>query len=866
MKVFNPNRKNTNSARKYILAWAFFGLLLTLTVWTYEIFIKDLSLRFNDILNLHFNNPELFLIDILPLLFGFIANRITRNYKEKIKNLLEDISQKDQLINKNTEFAKNIGKGDFSSLPTIISADDTIGNSLLLMRDNLVANYQKENEQNWIARGKEIIRDVLSHHTNIEILAYETLVSLINYTNTIQGAFYIYDDTEKKLLNIASYAYNRKKYVNQEFRIGQGLVGQAAYEKDFIYRREIPDEYMSISSGILGTKKPKTILLVPLISDEKLQGVVEFASLDHDLDPPVIALIRELGEIIAQTLYTLKVNTQTENLLRESQELTKRLQKNEDDLRRNAEQMQRTQKELENSNRELASQIAEVEKGQNRLFALLQNASEVITIYDSDGIVKYVSPSVKSILGFDTDEMIGKNRFDRGESILQDAFNQLLREPHVPRTFEYHYQNKNKEQLWLETTGRNLLNNSAISGILFNTRDITVRKVAEKAQRMSGEMQALSENSPDLIIRIAPDGKFYYANPMISDYMGVTPIQVIKKGIDEININNQIKEIFRNVLTTVLESGKKFDAETLFKTDESERIIHLNAIPEYNKQREMETVLFVAHDITERKRIETEIEEKNKSITESINYAQRIQTAIIPDNDLIMRFLPKSFVMYKPRDVVSGDFPWFFENGDFVYIAAVDCTGHGVPGALLSFIGYFILNNIVDHDNTLNAGQILDKLHEQVRKTLKQDTPEANARDGMDIALCKINSRAKEIHYAGAHRPMYFCRGNEITQYKGDPKAVGGIPVKRGKKEDDFVNYAIKIETGDKIFIFSDGLPDQIGGEDGRKYQAKRIRDIIAEKNELSMPEYQEYFESDLLNWKGKYKQIDDILLIGIEF
>jgi PAS domain S-box-containing protein len=866
MKEIKQYKINTKETRKYIFGSIFFGFLVSTPIWILILFFKKTEIALNALFEFHKNNPALIIVDLLPVLFGLTAYFITNSLKTEFRQIHEELNQKNELIQKNTEFAKSIGKGDFSSLPEKIDADDTIGNSLLLMRDNLVANYQKENEQNWIARGKEIIRDVLSHHTNIEVLAYETLVSLINYTNTVQGAFYIYDDVVKKMVNIASYAYNRKKYINQSFKIGQGLVGQAAFEKDFIYRREIPDEYTTISSGILGTKKPKTILVVPLISDEKLQGVIEFASLDEHLQQPVISLVRELGEIIAQTLYNLKVNTRTENLLRDSQELTKRLQKNEEDLRKNAQQMQHTQIELENSNRELASQIAEVERGQKRLSALLQNASEVITIYDSDGIVKYVSPSVKNILGFDTEEMIGKNRFERGESILQEAFNQLLREPHIPRTFEYRYQNKNKEQLWLETTGRNLLNNSAINGIIFNTRDITVRKVAERAQRMSGEMQALSENSPDLIIRIAPDGKFYYANPMITEYMGVTPIQVIKRSIDEANINNQIKDIFRNVLTTVLESGKKFDAETIFKTDEHERIIQLNAIPEYNKQREMETVLFVAHDITERKRIELEIEEKNKSITESINYAQRIQTAIIPDTDLIMRFLPKSFVLYKPRDVVSGDFPWFFENGENVYIAAVDCTGHGVPGALLSFIGYFILNNIVDHDNGLSAGQILDRLHAQVRKTLKQDTPEANARDGMDIALCKINSRAKELQYAGAHRPMYFCREKEVSQYKGDPKAVGGIPIKRQKKEDDFVNYSIKVETGDKIFIFSDGLPDQIGGEDGRKYQAKRIRDLIVENSELTMSEYYDFFERDLNLWKGKFKQIDDILLIGIEF
>jgi serine phosphatase RsbU (regulator of sigma subunit) len=119
---------------------------------------------------------------------------------------------------------------------------------------------------------------------------------------------------------------------------------------------------------------------------------------------------------------------------------------------------------------------------------------------------------------------------------------------------------------------------------------------------------------------------------------------------------------------------------------------------------------FVSHDITEAKRIEKEIQEKNRNITESINYAQRIQTSILPSNRIIRQYLPKSFIFYKPRDVVSGDFPWFFAKDDNIYIAAVDCTGHGVPGALLSFIGYFTLNNVVDHDSSYTAAQILDLL------------------------------------------------------------------------------------------------------------------------------------------------------------
>ena len=131
---------------------------------------------------------------------------------------------------------------------------------------------------------------------------------------------------------------------------------------------------------------------------------------------------------------------------------------------------------------------------------------------------------------------------------------------------------------------------------------------------------------------------------------------------------------------------------------------------------------------------------------------------------LIREFFPRSFIYYKPRDVVSGDFPWFLQHGEDIYIAAVDCTGHGVPGAMLSFIGYFLLNNIVDNDKALNSGEICDLLHNGVRTTLKQDREDASGRDGMDIALCKINLKKKELHFAGAHRPLFLLRKGELIR------------------------------------------------------------------------------------------------------
>ncbi|MBN1251120.1 MAG: PAS domain S-box protein [Bacteroidales bacterium] len=853
------------SINRITLLAVLFGFTFPLFAWFFDIVFNNYPFSIKGIIEMHLKSPLHFIVDTSPIVIGFIVNFIYNKTAKRRKYLQRIILQRNNIIQKNSELAEKIGEGHFDVDTEYIDERDKLGNSLLLMLQNLKENTERETQQNWIAKGKEIVGNVLRLHNNINELAYETLVSLIKFTNTIQGAFYIYDDNKGKLVNIATYGYNRKKFVNQEFNIGQGLVGQAAFERDIIYRNEIPESYSTITSGIIGEKKPSSIIITPLISDDKLQGVIELASIYDEIYEKAISLIKELSPVIAQTLFNLKVNTRTENLLRESQKLTDELRKNEEVLRSNAKSMEEGQTDLQKSNRQLASQMEEVEKGQKRLHSLLENASEVISIYDRKGIVKYVSPSVSRILGYAPEEMIGTNRFERGESILMNAFNELLEDPKKTKTFEYRYEKKNHGIIWLETTGRNLLKNAAINGIVFNTRDITVRKVADEAQKMSGEMQALSENSPDMIIRLNPEGKFFYANPIVEKFTGIPRTRLKQKKISDIEFEPEFTKFFLKGVEDVKDTKIKYESEITLPTVDGEKIMQVNVIPELNKNNEIETILFVAHDITDRKQIEIEIEKKNKDITESINYAQRIQSAIIPDIKLIKQFLPNSFIFYKPKDVVSGDFPWFFQKGDNIYLAVVDCTGHGVPGALLSFIGYFILNSIVDHDQILTAGNVLDKLHSGVRQTLKQEDDDASARDGMDIALCVINNKKKTIQFAGAHRPLFYMSNGELEQFKGNSKAIGGIPPRR-KTEDNFTNYIINYKPGDRIYFFSDGLPDQIGGDAGRKYQARRIREIVVKFNEKSINDVGEFFKEDFNEWKGDQKQIDDILLIGIEF
>ncbi len=868
----NQAIKNKSIIKSRIIILSFLiGLIFPMLAWILEIIIKKTIISFSGIIEIH-KNPAIWIMDLIPVIIAITVYIVIRQRKKEKQLFDAQIRERDAKLDKMAEFAMQIGKGNYETNLDISTNNDVLVNSLLIMRDNLLSSYKKESEQSWIAEGKEIVSDILRLNNKINELSDHVVHSLINYIKVIQGAFYLYDEDNKILTNLAVYGYNRKRFIKQEFKIGHGLIGQCAYEMDYIYRTEIPEDYVTITSGILGDQKPQSLLLVPLISDEKLQGVIEFASIEPEIPELTIRFLKELGEIIARTILNLKINQKTEQLLKESQQMTIELQENEEQLRQNAEEMRVTQEELKKSNEQLETKVIEVENAQKRLYSLLENASEIISIYNQDMVMTYESPSVTKILGYTPEDMMGGKDMDRltrkGENSINKMFKQLLSEPETPVTIQYTYMKKDGHKIFIESTGRNLLNDSAINGIILNSTDITERKRAEREERLKSKMQALSENSLDLIIRLSTVGQYFYANPVVSNFLDTKPGNLINKTLNEVPCSEVLFNYFKETMEKIKASPTKTNTEitipAVIDGEKCNRIMSIDAIPEFNDN-ELETILFVGHDITEAKQIELEIQDKNRKIQDSINYAERIQSSILPDNKLIRQYLPKSFIYYKPRDVVSGDFPWFFKKDDIIYIAAIDCTGHGVPGALLSFVGYFLLNNIVDHDRKINAAEVCDLLHYAVRKTLKQDREDAEARDGMDIAFCQIKPSTNEVQYAGAHRSLYLLRKGKLLDYKGNRKAIGGIP-HRKKAEENFTNHIINYKHGDKIFFFSDGLPDQLGGPEMKKYSPKRIREAILSNKDLSMEKYNAYFAEDFEKWRGNNKQIDDVLLIGIEF
>ncbi|MCC5943725.1 MAG: tetratricopeptide repeat protein [Bernardetiaceae bacterium] len=263
-----------------------------------------------------------------------------------------------------------------------------------------------------------------------------------------------------------------------------------------------------------------------------------------------------------------------------------------------------------------------------------------------------------------------------------------------------------------------------------------------------------------------------------------------------------------------------------------------------------------------------ELEKKNEDITASIAYAKRIQDAILPSLINIQRAIPNSFIFFKPRDIVSGDFYWFHANADgTLIIAAADCTGHGVPGAFMSMIANDLLNNIIVQDQYTKPAEILEKLHADIRKVLKQD--ETRNQDGLDIAICAIAADKKSVIFAGAKNPLILFEQNPDKglikrKIKADRKSIGG---ENKNLSLNFKNHYITVEYPTFFYIFSDGFQDQFGGPQNRKYMSKHFYTLLESMQAQKPIEQVKILENELQDWMmgTAYKQIDDMLIIGFK-
>jgi serine phosphatase RsbU (regulator of sigma subunit) len=256
-----------------------------------------------------------------------------------------------------------------------------------------------------------------------------------------------------------------------------------------------------------------------------------------------------------------------------------------------------------------------------------------------------------------------------------------------------------------------------------------------------------------------------------------------------------------------------------------------------------------------------ELKSKNKSITDSLNYAQRIQEALLPSEDYFRRYFRESFIFYKPKDIVSGDFYWIGENEDKIFIVAGDCTGHGVPGALMSMIGHELLDKIINVDKIVQPSRVLEIMSKALEKTFSREKNFGTIiHDGMDIAICLVDRRKRKIQFAGAFLPLYIIRENRLIELKGDKFALG-MPVEGAS----YTNNEMDLMEGDIMYLFSDGYVDQFGGSEYKKFMYRRFRYLLMTIYRFPAEDQKSILEENINTWMGGTPQIDDVLVIGFK-
>ncbi len=316
---------------------------------------------------------------------------------------------------------------------------------------------------------------------------------------------------------------------------------------------------------------------------------------------------------------------------------------------------------------------------------------------------------------------------------------------------------------------------------------------------------------------------------------------------------SEIKKVIDECLRK--KEGTTYEAKSVVKG--KELYFQTTISPIFDEQGKLLNIVLIDADITERKKAALEIEQKNKDITDSINYAKKIQQAILPSDEQLHLLFPDSFILYKPKDIVAGDFYWMQEINDTVFIAAADCTGHGVPGAMVSVVCSNALNRAVKEFHLSDTGKILDKVTDLIIETFEKST--TDVKDGMDISLLAINTETKQIQWSGAYNVLWYFQNKKLHEITADKQPIG-----KSDHRKPFKTHKIKHQPGTIFYLFTDGYADQFGGPKGKKFKYKQLEEKLLANCSKELEEQKESLNTAFETWKGELEQVDDVTVVGI--
>jgi PAS domain S-box-containing protein len=393
-------------------------------------------------------------------------------------------------------------------------------------------------------------------------------------------------------------------------------------------------------------------------------------------------------------------------------------------------------------------------------------------------------------------------------------------------------------------------------------------KIIEVKNKELEQLSLVASKTDNVVLIMDANGKIEFINQSFTKLNGQTLEQLVQeKGETIFEVSNH--PLIRELVAEAVREKKSVNYESLNVLKNGEKVWESSTLtPTFNHAGELRKMIIIDTDVTERKRQEEIIMQKNRDITDSIQYAQKIQKAILPDVNFIKQAIPHSFVLYLIKDIVSGDFYWYAQKENYGIIAAVDCTGHGVPGAFMSMIGYNVLNQVVNEKNITEPAKILTELNKGVIESLHKKNPENATRDGMDVAVCKVNIKTHEVEFAGAMRPLWIIRKGEPNQFELTEIKADKVPI--GTVNDDggfhnYTNHKLQAQPDEFFYIFTDGYADQFGGEKGKKLTTGRFKESLLEMQNDSPETQRNKLLAHHHNWKREQEQVDDILVIGFK-
>ncbi len=382
-------------------------------------------------------------------------------------------------------------------------------------------------------------------------------------------------------------------------------------------------------------------------------------------------------------------------------------------------------------------------------------------------------------------------------------------------------------------------------------------------------MQTISDLVLDklntLLVVVNNKGEVEYISNSAKTLLGFEPEQLLGNNwwiIPRQNINEG-QAIKEKILTMMLHDAYRVDQgfEHALKTSKG----LVKWFKWSSAMMQEDKLIGIGIDITEKKRSEQRTLEinrsltaKNKEITDSINYAQKIQQAILPSDKFLKTNFKDGFVLYLPKDIVSGDYYFFYENETTTYVAAIDCTGHGVPGAMMSVIANSLLKEVFYNKELIRPDEILYALDELLFDSLNKNNLDEIRYDGMDISLCAVNKKTNVLEFAGAMRPLFLVSDTELTEIKGSKYPLGYYFAKK-----DFVLNTIQLKEGDRLYLTTDGYADQFGGNNNKKLNRKAFKELLLSLEGMDADEQNSFLDYSLRNWKQDEEQTDDILIIG---